>query len=90
MEKKLSPLERVAREMTEHCDLTEQEVEQALRDLLSHLMGRASQKLVDDDGSLEALAASRQYWVFAELVAQFGTALIAFDDIEGAVAGPLN
>jgi hypothetical protein len=42
----------------------------------------------DEDEDPVALVYARQYWALAELIAQFGTALLAFDDMEDAESDP--
>jgi hypothetical protein len=40
MAKQANPLERVAREMAEHCELNEHEIDDALRGLIDHIRER--------------------------------------------------
>lgn len=75
-----NPLERVAQEMSGNCALSEDELIIALHDLMVHLSDRALAS-VDQKESTQ-IAHSHQFWSFGELILQFGTALIAFDDIE--------
>lgn len=87
MDKKLNPLESVAREMAEHSDMERKDIEIALEGLLEHLNQRATAAIDVDEYSQEAAEAAAQYRVACEVIAMFGTQLIAFDDIEEAEMG---
>jgi hypothetical protein len=82
MAKQESPLERVAREMARECEMEEETIRESLYDLVCFLRKRAADSIVLDENSKNALINSRQYWALAALIEQFGTALLAFDDIE--------
>jgi hypothetical protein len=82
MEKKLNPLQMVAREMSDHSDLDEDTIELAMEGLLEHLKERAIAAIDVDPDSDEAAAAAVQYRVACETIAVFGTQLIAFQDME--------
>lgn len=82
MDKKLNPLESVAKEMAEHSDMEQGDIEAALEGLLEHLNERATAAIDVDEYSEEAAEAAAQYRVACEVIATFGTQLIAFEDIE--------
>lgn len=83
-EKTMTPLLMVAKELEEQCkSMTCDEYEQSIRGLLKHLHDRAYEAIQSkdvDDG--RALKLSKEYCTMAQLVSTFGTALIAFDDLE--------
>lgn len=82
MDKKLNPLQMVAREMSDHSDLEQETIETALTGLLGHLQSRAMAEIEDDPDSDGARQAALQYRVICETVAMFGTQLIAYEDID--------
>lgn len=82
MDQKLNPLQMVARELAESSDLERDHIESTLTELLDHLQKRAVTEIDRDPESDAAMAAAVQYRVACELVATFGTALIAFEDME--------
>lgn len=82
--KKLTPFQMVVRELAaERGSMSEGEYEASLMGLFDLLQERAIGALTDPDGT-KALAITQQYCAFGELVNTFGTALIAFEDIEEA------
>lgn len=89
---KINPLQRVALEMAENCELSAEEIDTHLRGLLEQAHKRASELLESDtdDDDPESLAASQQYYVLAEIIKQFGTALLAFDDMEETLGEPVD
>lgn len=82
MEKKLNPLQMVAREMADHSELDQETIAEALSSLLGHLQSRALEEINTDPQSDAAKAAAVQYRVACETVAAFGTQLIAFEDMD--------
>jgi hypothetical protein len=83
-EKKLNPLEMVAREIAPHSNILTDEphVRRRILGLLSHLHERATLQLETDADSPEAVRCTEEYLVAVEIVNYFGTQLIAFEDIE--------
>ena len=84
MDKQMNPLQMVSRELAEHTEMDRDRIESALTQLLDHLNGRAAAEIDRDPESDEALDTATQYRVFCEIIAMFGTQLIAFEDIEEA------
>lgn len=82
MEKKLNPLQMVARELAEHSDMERDDIEEALTELLEFLNHRAVLEIDRDEMSQEAMDAAVQYRVACEVIAMFGTQLIAFEDMD--------
>lgn len=82
MDKKLNPLQMVAREMSDHSDLDQETITEALTELLNHLQSRAMIEIDVDPDSKAARASAIQYRVICETVAMFGTQLIAFEDMD--------
>lgn len=83
MDNTLSPLKIVAREMASHSTMTRDQVEEALEDVLDHLMLRAEAEIAADrEDSAEALRLARQYQAVSEAILYLGSQLIAFEDIE--------
>lgn len=82
MDKKLNPLQIVARELSESSDIERDRIESAMTDLLEHLNARALVEINRDPESDEATAAAIQYRVVCELIATFGASLIAFEDMD--------
>jgi len=82
MDNELNPLQMVAREMSDHSDLEQETIEDALKGLLGHLQSRAMAEIEDDPNSNAARQAAVQYRVICETVAMFGTQLIAYEDID--------
>lgn len=82
MDKKLNPLESVAKEMAEHSDMEREDIETAIKGLLQHLNERTAAAIDADEYSEEAAQAAVQYRVACEVIATFGTQLIAFEDME--------
>lgn len=82
MEKK-SPLDAVVEEMSLTSELTPIELRDSIIGIMDHLHDRARNTLEDDSISDEqALQYAHQYLAFTQLVAFYGTALIACEDIE--------
>lgn len=82
MEKK-SPLDAVVEEMSLTSELTPNELRDSIVAIMDHLRTRAKGTLDDDSVSDEtALQYAQQYLAFTQLVAFYGTALIACEDIE--------
>ena len=79
---KLSPMEMVAREMSEHSSLDVGQLEDALQGVMRHLRSRAEDSLQSDPNSEHAVRCCREYQAVAEVVLLFGSQLIAFEDIE--------
>ncbi len=90
MDKKLNPLQMVAREMSEHSDLDQETIEEVLTGLLGHLQMRAMKEINADPNSGAAKTAALQYRVTCETVAMFGTQLIAFEDMDKELTGGSN
>jgi hypothetical protein len=83
MEKeKLNPLQMVARELSEQNDMTRERVEKCLMDVLMFLHGRALAEVERDPHDQVAIDVAAQYRVVCEIIALFGTQLIAFEDME--------
>ena len=82
MDKKLNPLQMVARELADHIDMEPEEVERKITDLISFLHNRAVIEIDKNVDSPEALAAAQEYRIACEVIAFFGTQLIAFEDME--------
>jgi hypothetical protein len=82
MDKKLNPLQMVVREMSEHGDLDRDTLEIALTGLLMHLQSRARTQIDLNADSVEACEAAIQYRAVCEMIAVFGTQLIAFEDMD--------
>jgi hypothetical protein len=82
MDKKLNPLQMVARELAEHSDMERDQIEEALMGLLDYLNQRAVEEINRDEMSQEAMDAAVQYRVSCEVIAMFGTQLIAFEDMD--------
>lgn len=83
MEKqKLNPLQRVICETADHSELSAEEIDETVRDLLQFLQDRSAKEIELDLHSDSARTAARQYRVFCEIILTFGSQLIAFDDIE--------
>lgn len=82
MAKEQNPLDRVAQEMAGHCSLTEEEIQRALRGLFEKTRERAADAIANNEDDHETLLLAQQYLALAELIAQFGSALLAFDDFE--------
>ncbi len=78
----MNPLQMVAREMAQYCDMTESEIVEAITGLFSHLNQRAYQSIQEDVNSAQALQNALQYRVVTELVTMLGSQLIAFEQIE--------
>lgn len=81
MEKKLSPIQIVSREMGEHSSMTDVEIEDALKDVLDHLQFRARTAIEVDPSSNDSTSFARQYQAVGETVLFLGTQLIALEDI---------
>ena len=82
-EKKLNPLQMVAREMEQHSELGDEVlIRQRLVGLLGHLHDRAKSELDRDARSEDALRFSQEYLVAVELINFLGSQLIAFEDID--------
>jgi hypothetical protein len=92
MEKeKLNPLQMVARELEEQTGVDVERIEKTLRDLLTFLHGRAVFEIDKDVHSDDAVSAAIQYRMVGEMIALFGTQLIAFEDMEDELPnGPSN
>ncbi len=86
MAQKLNPLQMVAREVAEHSGHEEETVELAMTELLEHLQLRAVNEIDTDPDSAAAAAAAIQYRIICEMIAMFGTQLIAFEDMEEDLA----
>jgi hypothetical protein len=82
MNKKLNPLQMVARELAEHIDMESDEIERGLVNLTMFLHDRAAAEIDKDVDSDEAAEAVKQYRIICEVIAFFGTQLIAFEDME--------
>jgi hypothetical protein len=81
-ESKLNPLQMVAREITPHSRLADENlIRRRIMGLISHLHDRATMELESDADSAPALRASQEYLIAVEIVNYFGTQLIAFEDI---------
>lgn len=78
----LNPLQMVARELSENIDMESDLIEGSIKDLLMYLQARAISAIDQDENSEEALKTTIQYRVICELIALFGTQLIAFEDME--------
>ncbi len=81
IEEKLNPLQTVALEMSNHSEMTFEQIEKSLLGLLEHLKQRAH-AAIEDKLDEDALDFAREYRAAAELIATFGTQLIAFEDME--------
>lgn len=82
MEKK-SPFEAVIEEMAMHSSLTYEELDSALRGVLDHLEIRAKETLRREGGDSDiALQHAREFLAAGQLVNYYGSALIAFEDID--------
>lgn len=80
---KKSPLDAVVEEMSLNSELSPQEIRTALIELMEHLNERAANALIDKTiDEQTTLRYAHQFLVCTELVQFYGTALIAFDDIE--------
>lgn len=84
MEKKLSPIETVAREMAQHSELSEEQLLSALKRGLRHLGKRATEAIAADEWSDSALDVAQEYQAMSEMLNFFGSQLIAFEEIEAA------
>lgn len=84
MDKKLSPLQMVAREMAEHSSLTQEQIAESLRGVVTHLHQRARDALDKDIQSQEAIEMARQYQAVSETILFLGSQLIAFEDLDAA------
>jgi len=87
MEKsKLNPLQMVAREMAQHSDYApfgeEDKIVRRLISVLDYLHDRAALQVQVSPDTPEALSFSEEYLAVCEVIAQFGTQLTAFEDIE--------
>lgn len=80
----MNPLQMVSRELSENIEMDRDRIESALEGLLDHLNGRAAAEIDKDPESDAAMEAAVQYRVTCEVIAMFGTQLIAFEDIEEA------
>jgi hypothetical protein len=80
MDRKLSPIEVVARELAQHSTLDESQVVESIKGVLGHLMSRALASL--DPDSDDSARFSREYQVVSEVMLFLGTQLIALEDIE--------
>lgn len=78
-----NPLERVAQELAEQLSgkMTETEITDVLKRILMRYQTMAYEANESDD-HLDGLEKSQEFWICAELINQFGTALIAYDDME--------
>ncbi len=85
--KKLNPLQMVARELCEQSEMERDQIESALTGLLDHLNARAVAAIDEDENSDDAMDAAVQYRVACEVIAMFGTSLIAYEDIEDELPG---
>ncbi len=89
--KKLTPLEMVAREMAEHSSLEEHVIADAITRHLSATRKRAADAIMNDMESIEAMQLTAEYQAIAEMVLFFGSQLIAFEDIDADESyGPAN
>lgn len=86
MDKKLNPMQMVAREMANHSKMTANEFETAFIGLLDHLQARARVEIDADPNSEASRNAAMQYRAASETIAAFGTQLIAFDDMEDEIS----
>jgi hypothetical protein len=82
MDKKLNPLQMVAKELSQHSDMEYDRIESSLLGLVHHLNERALAEIKRDQASDEAAEAAAQYRTFVETIAMFGTQLIAFEDMD--------
>lgn len=80
--KNMNPLQMVARELAAQSEMERDQIEVALSDLLDHLNHRAVAEIDRDPESEDAMSAAVQYRVACEVIAMFGTQLIAFEDME--------
>jgi hypothetical protein len=82
VEKKV-PYDAVLDEMSLHSDLTRDELDKALMGLIDFLQERAHSTLDTKGGNSPiALEHAHQFLAFTELINFYGSALIAFDDID--------
>jgi hypothetical protein len=80
---KKSPYDAVIEEMSLHSTLTPDELDDALRGVMQHLEDRAKETLRTEGGDTPlALENARQFLAFTQLINYYGSALIAFEDIE--------
>lgn len=84
MGKKMNPLQMVSRELSENTEMDRDRIESSLEALLDHLNDRAAAEIDKNVESDEAMQTATQYRVFCELIALFGTQLIAYEDMEEA------
>ena len=83
MAKEKTPYDAVLDEIAVHSALTRDELDQALRGILDHLEERARETITTTGGeSSDALEHAHQFLAFTEILNFYGTALIAFDDID--------
>lgn len=82
MEKK-TPYEAVIEEMSLHSSLDRDQLDVALMGLINFLQDRAFDSLKSKGGdSPESLEHAHQFLAFSEMLNFYGSALIAFDEIE--------
>lgn len=84
---KLTPLDMVAREMSEHSSLGEKDISDSIMRTLAHLRRRAADAITKDVESDEAMRFAQEYQTMSELVLFFGSQLIAFEDIDAEDTG---
>lgn len=89
MEKK-TPYDAVLDEMALHSSLTRDELDRAIIGVIEFLQERAHRTLNEQGGnSLVALEHAHQFLAITEVINYYGSALIAFDDIDDEDAGSL-
>jgi hypothetical protein len=86
MDKKLTPIEMVAREMADHSTLSSDQIDDSIRRALTHMKNRAANEIVRDDTSDHTRDVVHEYQALSEMINFFGSQLIAFEDLEIADA----
>lgn len=82
MDQKLTPIKAVVIAIASQTETSdERSIEIALSDLLNDLISRAEIELENDEHSAQALSASRQLYVFAQMVESFGKMLLETENM---------
>jgi hypothetical protein len=82
MNKKLNPLQMVAKEIADHSTLTKEQIEESLKAVLNHLNERTATAIKSDIDSVESFDFAKQYQAVSETILYLGSQLIAFEEIE--------
>lgn len=80
--KAMTPIAMVAREMSDHCDMTADQIQDAIKRTLNVLRKRASDAIAKDDAAESTVQIVNEYQAIAEMVNFFGSQLIAFEDLD--------